>query len=149
MRLIESCSNQSHNVHLMFCVTFSLRSRLLDVSYDLVPITLSYLLNLLNLLDFALLAAQFPQFTFLTSVHDLGVTLYNTLSQLTSLIYPDLAPIIYVTYVQSDALFPCLYLSLWSMLLSDPGLIIVIPSSLVYQNPAWLHCNLSLMWLLV
>src|SRR6218665_635958 len=80
MRLIESCSNQSHNVHLMFCVTFSLRSRLLDVSYDLVPITLSYLLNLLNLLDFALLAAQFPQFTFLTSVHDLGVTLYNTLS---------------------------------------------------------------------
>src|SRR6218665_3419743 len=28
--------------------------------------------------------------------------------QLTSLIYPDLASIIYVTYVQSDALFPCL-----------------------------------------
>src|SRR6218665_2958910 len=31
-------------------------------------------------LDFALLAAQFPQFTFLTSVRDLGVTLDNTLS---------------------------------------------------------------------
>jgi len=28
------------------------------------------------------------------------------LSQLTSLIYPKLASIIYVTYVQSDALFP-------------------------------------------
>src|SRR6218665_371107 len=28
-------------------------------------------------LDFALLAAQFPQFTFLTSVRDLGVTLDN------------------------------------------------------------------------
>src|SRR6218665_1644255 len=34
------------------------------------------------------------------------------LSQLTYLIYPDLASIIYVAYVQSDALFPCLYLSL-------------------------------------
>src|SRR6218665_3892050 len=31
-------------------------------------------------LDFALLAAQFPQFTFLTSVRDLGVTLDNILS---------------------------------------------------------------------
>src|SRR6218665_1390286 len=31
-------------------------------------------------LDFALFAAQFPQFTFLTSVRDLGVTLDNTLS---------------------------------------------------------------------
>ena len=31
-------------------------------------------------LDFALLGAQFPQFTFLTSVRDLGVTLDNTLS---------------------------------------------------------------------
>src|SRR6218665_648191 len=87
-------------------------------------------------LDFALLAAQFPQITFLTSVRDLGVTLDNTLSQLTSLIYPDLASIIYVTYVQSDALFPCLYLSLWSMPLSVQGLIIVTPSSLAYQNPA-------------
>src|SRR6218665_1376705 len=36
------------------------------------------------------------------------------LSQLTSLIYPDLTSIIYVAYVQSDALFACLYLSLWS-----------------------------------
>src|SRR6218665_1561094 len=98
-------------------------------------------------LDFALLAAQFPQFTFLTSVRDFGVTLDNTLSF--SLIYPDLASIIYVAYVQSDALFPCLYLSLWSMPLSVPGLIIVTPSSLAYQNPAWLHCNLSLMRLLV
>src|SRR6218665_2407189 len=71
------------------------------------------------------------------------------LSQLTSLIYPDLASIIYVAYVQSDALFPCLYLSQWSMPLSVPGLIIVTPSSLAYQNPAWLHCNLSLMQLLV
>ena len=34
------------------------------------------------------------------------------LSQITYLIYPDLASIIYVAYVQSDALFPCLYLSL-------------------------------------
>ena len=67
----------------------------------------------------------------------------------TSLIYPDLAFIIYVAYVQSDALFPCLYLSLWSMPLSVPGLIIVTPSSLAYQNPVWLHCNLSLMRLLV
>src|SRR6218665_3727460 len=66
------------------------------------------------------------------------------LSQLTSLIYPDLASIIYVAYVQSDALFPFLYLSLWSMPLSVPELIIVTPSSLAYQNPAWLHCNLSL-----
>src|SRR6218665_365530 len=57
--------------------------------------------------------------------------------------------IFYRAYVQSDALFPCLYLSLWSMPLSVPGLIIVTPSSLAYQNPAWLHCNLSLMWLLV
>src|SRR6218665_813764 len=71
------------------------------------------------------------------------------LSQLTSLIYPNLASIIYVAYVQSDALFPCLYLSLWSMHFSVPGLIIVTPSSLAYQNPAWLHCNLSLMRLLV
>src|SRR6218665_4072536 len=47
------------------------------------------------------------------------------LSELTSLIYPDLASIIYVAYVQFDALFPCLYLSLWSMPLSVPGLIIV------------------------
>src|SRR6218665_1229121 len=31
-------------------------------------------------LDFALLAAQFPRFTFLTSVRDLEVTLDNTLS---------------------------------------------------------------------
>jgi len=31
-------------------------------------------------LDFALLAAQFPQFIFSTSVRDLGVTLDNTLS---------------------------------------------------------------------
>src|SRR6218665_1253594 len=31
-------------------------------------------------LDFALLAAQFPQFTLLTSVRDLGVTLDNLLS---------------------------------------------------------------------
>src|SRR6218665_1816560 len=54
-------------------------------------------------LDFALLAAQFPQFTFLTSVRDLGVTLDNTLAQLTSLTYPDLASIIYLAYVQSDA----------------------------------------------
>src|SRR6218665_1765016 len=102
-------------------------------------------------LDFALLAAQFPQFTFLTSVRDLGVTLDKTLflSQLTSLIYLDLASIIYVAYVESDALFPCLYLSLWSMPLSVPGLITVTPSSLAYQNPAWLHCNLSLMRLLV
>src|SRR6218665_600646 len=79
------------------------------------------------LCDFALLAAQFPQlFILLTSVRDLGVTLDNTISQLTSLIYPDLhaASIIYVAYVQSDALFPCLYLSLWSMPLSVPGLII-------------------------
>src|SRR6218665_3635773 len=97
-------------------------------------------------LDFALLAAQFLQFTFLTSVRYLGVTLDNTLfSKLTSLIYTDIASIIYVAYVQSDALFPCLYLSIWSMPLSVPGLIIVTPSSLAYQNPAWLHCNLSLM----
>src|SRR6218665_2994674 len=102
-------------------------------------------------LDFALLAAQFPQFTFLTSVRDLGVILWTTLflSRLTSLIYPDLASTICVAYLQSDALFPCLYLSLWSMPLSVPGLIIVTPSSLAYQNPAWLHCNLSLMRLLV
>ena len=104
-------------------------------------------------LEFALLATQFPQFTFLTSVRDLGL-LWTTLflSQLTSLIYPDLASIIYVAlymYVQSNALFPCLYLSLWSMPLSAPGLIIVTPSSLAHQNPAWLHCNLSLMRLLV
>src|SRR6218665_2443510 len=85
-------------------------------------------------LDFALLAAQFPQFTFLSSVRDLGVTLDNTLSF--SAHISDLsrsiaiASIIYVAYVQSDALFPCLYLSLWSMPLSVPGLIIVTPSSL-------------------
>src|SRR6218665_2189657 len=103
----------------------------------------------LRKLYFALLAAQFPQFTFLTSVRDLWVTLNNTLSQLTSVIYPDLASIIYVAYVQSEALFPCLYLSLWAMPLSAPGLIIVTPSSLAHQNPAWLHCNLSLMRLLV
>ena len=30
-------------------------------------------------LEFALLAAQFPQFTFLISIRDLGVTLDNTL----------------------------------------------------------------------
>src|SRR6218665_480345 len=104
-------------------------------------------------LVFAVLAAQFPQFTFITFVRDLGVRpiLWTTLflSQLTSLIYPDLASIIYVAYVQSDAMFPCLYLSLWSMPLSVPGLIIVTPSSLAYQNPAWLHGNLSLMRLLV
>src|SRR6218665_1117729 len=101
-------------------------------------------------LDVALLTAQFPQFTFLTSVVTLGL-LWTTLflSQLTSLIYLDLASISYVVYVQSDALFPCLYLILWSMPLSVPGLIIVTPSSLAYQNPAWLHCNLSLMGLLV
>src|SRR6218665_2094117 len=44
--------------------------------------------------------------------------------EVTSLIYPDLPSIIYVAYVQSDALFPCLYLSLWSMPLCIPGLII-------------------------
>src|SRR6218665_665266 len=43
---------------------------------------------------------------------------------------------------------PSMYLSLWSMPLSVPGLISVTPSSLAYQNPAWLHCNLSLMRLL-
>src|SRR6218665_4123780 len=53
------------------------------------------------------------------------------LSQLTSLIYPDLASIIYVAYVQSGALFPCLYLSLWSMPLSVPGLTIVNCSLLI------------------
>src|SRR6218665_2368789 len=53
------------------------------------------------------------------------------LSQLTSLIYPDLASTICVAYVQSDALFPCLYLSLWSMPLSVPALIIVTPSLLI------------------
>jgi len=31
-------------------------------------------------------------------------------SLLTSLIYPDLAFIIYAAYVQSDIMFPCLYL---------------------------------------
>src|SRR6218665_633453 len=78
-----------------------------------------------------------------------NIVLYLYSILLTSLIYPDLASIIYVAYVQSDALFPCLYLSLWSMPLFVPGLIIVTPSSLAYQNPAWLHCNLSLMRLLV
>src|SRR6218665_1283103 len=103
-------------------------------------------------LDFALLAAQFPQFTFLTSVRDLGIiTLDNTLSLSAHIsnLSRSISSIIYVAYVQSDALFPCLYLSLWSMPLSVPGLIIVTPSSLAYQNPAWLHCNLSLMRLLV
>src|SRR6218665_1171896 len=58
------------------------------------------------------------------------------LSQPTSLIYPDLASIIYIAYVQSDAMFPCLYLDLWSMPLSVPGMTIVPPFLLVYQNPA-------------
>jgi len=57
-------------------------------------------------LDFALLVAQFSQFIFLTPVHDLGVTL----SQRTSLIYPDLAYSIYAPYVQPDALLPCVYI---------------------------------------
>src|SRR6218665_3909662 len=57
-------------------------------------------------LDFAFLAAQFPKFILLTLFVTLGL-LWTTLflSQLTSLIYPDLASIIYVAYVQSDALF--------------------------------------------
>src|SRR6218665_3712924 len=76
------------------------------------------------------------------------------LSQLISLIYPDLTSIIYVAYVQSNALFPSqypawLHCSLRSMPLSVPGLIIVTPSSLAYQNPAWLNCNLSLTRLIV
>src|SRR6218665_2444774 len=55
-------------------------------------------------LDFALLAAQILQFTFVTSVRDVGVTLDTTLSQLTSLIYPELAPSIYVAYPFSPTL---------------------------------------------
>src|SRR6218665_2583125 len=90
-----------------------------------------------------------PQPSAIRKLHINVIRAGNMVYGVISLIYPDLASIIYVAYVQSDALFPCLYLTLWAMPLSVPGLIIVTPSSMAYQNPVWLHFNLSLMRLLV
>src|SRR6218665_1725420 len=88
-------------------------------------------------LDFALLAAQFPQLTFLTSVRDLGVTLDNTLSfsaHISNLSRSSFYHLRRLRAVRRSVSIPVL--SLWSMPLSVPGLIIATPSSLAYQNPA-------------
>src|SRR6218665_1949022 len=101
-------------------------------------------------LDFPLFAVQILQFTFLTYVRDLGVTLDNTLSFSAHISNLSRSSFYHLRRLRaSDALSPLLYLSLWSMPLSVPGLIIVTPSSLGNQNPAWLYCNLSLVRLLV
>src|SRR6218665_2383182 len=101
-------------------------------------------------LDFAFVTAQFPQYTFLTAVCDLGVTLYNTLSQLTYLSYLDLGlgPIIHAAYVFSDTVFMPIFTSMVHAFVCY-RVDYLAPFSLVYQNPAWLHFNLSLMRLLV
>src|SRR6218665_386997 len=83
-------------------------------------------------LDFALLAAQFPQFTFLTSVRDLGVNLDNILSfsaHISNLSRSSFYHLRRLRGVRRSV----------SMPVSVRGLIIVTPSSLAYQNPAWFH----------
>src|SRR6218665_2433854 len=99
-------------------------------------------------LDCALLAALFPQFTFLTSVRDLGVTLDKTLSFsacISNLSRSSFYHLRRLHAVRRSVSMPVFK----SMPLFVPGLIIVTLSSLAYQNPAWLHCNLSFMRLLV
>ena len=90
-------------------------------------------------------SSRISKYSIFNTLGLLRTTLF--LSLLTSLIYPDLAFIIYAVYVQSDALFPCLYFRPWSIPLSVPLLTIATLFSLAHQNPAWLHYNLFLMWL--
>src|SRR6218665_2522314 len=90
--------------------------------------------HLLNL-DVALHAAQFHQFTFLTSVRDLGATLDNTLSF--SAYISNLSRSSFHHLCCPGAirlLFPCIYLRLWSMHLSVPGLTIR-PLSAISDRP--------------
>src|SRR6218665_122458 len=101
-------------------------------------------------LDFALLAAQFPRFTVLTSVRDLGVSLDNTLSfsaHISNLSQSSFYHLRRLRAVRRSVSMPVFKSMVHAM--PVPGLIIVTPSSLAYQNPAWLHCNLSLMRQLV
>src|SRR6218665_3236649 len=79
-------------------------------------------------LDFALLAAQFPQFTFLTSVRDLGVTLDNTLSFSADISNLSRSSVYHLRHLRAVRRSV-------SMPFSVPGLIIVTPSSLAYLTP--------------
>lgn len=90
-------------------------------------------------LDHALLAVWFPQFTSLSSVHDLG---QHFLSLLISLISPKLT---FITYshlhaIQCSVSMPIFLSMVHAFICSRFGYC----NSLFirYQNPAWLHFNL-------